>query len=222
VNIMTETPEEVRAREVLEWTLWSERRPEDTKALYRWRIPERNICGMMLRPEWGSKLHCVGMGYSDNEWWPDGSHWDGYQRTVAAGLEWRLAVEGEGEAIIWEDLNLDPDPWTGNPPIIRGSTRYIGAPVYDVESFSIHSTFGERYGFTDLNRLQAAWNTRNPRAMIAYGNERDKAIRESRELLAELIAKPSSREFYGIGSVLSAKLRTIELTLASPSNGEEG
>lgn len=156
---MTVSTPPLSVEELADWTLWSERRPEDHKALYRWRVPERVICGKVLRPEWGSKLHCVGMGYSDNEWWPDGSRWDGYQRTVAPGLEWRLALEGEGERIIWGGLNLADDPWSGNPPTVHDMTRYIGAPVYDVESFSIHSTWGERYGFADLNKLEAAWNS---------------------------------------------------------------
>jgi hypothetical protein len=33
-----------------------------------------------------------GMGYRDPEPWPNMSNWDGYKRTVPAGLEWRLGT----------------------------------------------------------------------------------------------------------------------------------
>lgn len=142
-----------------EWTAWAERRPMDPKALYRWRIPPRMICGVMLQPEWSSKLVLCGMGYDDAEYWPEGSSWNGYVRSVAKGLEWRLAEPEETE-IVWHGLDLLPDPWTGKPPRIGTNLRWIAAPVYEVESFSIGHYFGTSYGWTDLNKLMQAWNQR--------------------------------------------------------------
>lgn len=142
------------------WRLWSEVRPTDTKAAYRWRVPERMICGMMLRPEWSGKLRLVGMGYDENEWWPGGSHWNGYVRTVANGLEWRFAEEGEVDPV-YHGLELLPSPFTGRAPKVEPKTRYIGAAPYDVESFNLKSYLVTTYGWTDARAMQNAWNTRS-------------------------------------------------------------
>ena len=142
------------------WTLWSEKRPENTKALYRWRIPARVVCGLLLRPEWTEKLALVGMGYDDNEWWPlSPSHWNGYKRTVPTGLEWRLAEEGETEPA-WGGLDLLPDPWTGRPPRVSTKTRWIGAPIYEAEGFWLTHRFGSTGTWADVTKLAAAWNER--------------------------------------------------------------
>lgn len=143
-----------------EWTFWSDKRPENTAALYRWRIPARKVCGVVLRPEWTEKLTLVGMGYSDNEWWPlSPSHWNGYVRTVPAGLEWRLAEEGEVEPT-WEGLDLAPDPWTGLPPRVRTKTRWVAAPIYEAEGFWLEYRFGRTGTWSDVSKMVVAWNDR--------------------------------------------------------------
>lgn len=144
------------------WTLWAEQRPTDTRAAYRWRIPERMILGAMLRPEWTAELRLCGMGYADSEWWPAGSHWDGYNRTVPAGLEWRLAEADETETV-WGGLDLLPDPWTGKPPRVEVSTRYVAAPCWQAKSFSIKHRFGGLGPhWENVPAMVRAWNTRIP------------------------------------------------------------
>lgn len=143
------------------WTLWAERRPEDTKALYRWRIPACKILGMDLRPEWSDKLRFVGMGYGDPEWWPPFSNWDGYRRTLPAGTEWRLAAEHEAEDdIFWGGLDLLPSPFTGKPPKVGYCGQFIGAPPYRPDWLKITSHMVNSIGWKDARKMQDAWNTR--------------------------------------------------------------
>ncbi|AIB11818.1 hypothetical protein ABAZ39_07365 [Azospirillum argentinense] len=144
-----------------EWTLWSERRPEDTKALYRWRIPARMICGMMLRPEWSAKLQYCGMGYGPSEWWPEYSRWDGYVRSVPDGMEWRLAREGEdAESISWGGLDLLPCPHTGGALKVTYRGRWLHAGPWDAESLSIRAWMVNSCGWADANKMVANWNRR--------------------------------------------------------------
>lgn len=141
------------------WTLWEDKRPDDTTAMYRWRVPPRMVCGLLLQPEWSEKLALCGMGHSDSEWWPVTSDWNGYTRSVATGLEWRLAEPGETDPT-WVGLDLLPDPWTGLPPRVSAKTRWVSAPCYIAESFSISHRFGTSYGWTDGAKMVAAWNAR--------------------------------------------------------------
>lgn len=157
---MADVAEILNAAEADVWTAWADKRPDDHKALYRWRIPARMICGLLLRPEWTEKLELCGMGWSDSEWWPATSDWNGYVRKVAPGLEWRLAKSDE-TGTTWEGLGLLPDPWTGKPPRVSVKTRWIGAPCYVAESFNISHRFGTSYGWTDAAKMVAAWNDRS-------------------------------------------------------------
>lgn len=154
-----------------DWTLWYERRPVDTQALYRWRIASRKICGMELRPEWSGKLHLCGMGYGASEWWPSGSHWDGYRRTMPKSLEWRLAKAEEPEGtIFWGGLDLLPCPFTGALPRVTYSGRWIGAPPWEVEYLNLKSYLVDTH-FRDANKLAAAWNQRPPVSARTGGGE---------------------------------------------------
>lgn len=142
------------------WQLWSEVRPTDTKAKYRWRVPERMICKMLLRPEWTEELYLCGMGWGPQEWWPVFSRWDGYNRSVVSGLEWRLAKDDETE-IFWGGLDLLPSPFTGKAPVVRCTTPYIGAAPYQAERLSIHSWMVESCGWADATKMQSTWNRRD-------------------------------------------------------------
>ena len=142
-----------------EWKLWAKERPPDGEKKYRWRIPEQMVLGMNLRPEWVAKLESVGMGYSDNEWWPLFSHWDGYRRTIPKGTEWRDLEEGEDEAIIWNGLDLLPCPFSGKPPHIDYHGQWIGAPPYRAEYLILSFRFGTSR-WTNVETMQNAWNTR--------------------------------------------------------------
>ncbi len=141
------------------WQRWSEGKPVNPKLTYRWRVPERLILGLRMRPEWSEKMHFCGMGHAANEWWPPFSHWNGYIRSIPDGTEWREAKDGEDE-ILWEGLDLLPCPFTGKPPRVEFKGRWIGAPCYQAESLSIHAWMVSSYGWTDAVRLQKTWNTR--------------------------------------------------------------
>ena len=158
-----------------EWKLWSDEKPEDTKALYRWRVPARQILGMTLRPEWTAKLSFVGMGYDPGEYWPPFSYWNGYVRTLPEGVEWRLAGEDETD-IFWGGLDLLPSPFTGKPPKVEYCGLYIGAPPYKPEWLKIVSYMVGFNSWKDAAKMQAAWNTRtDPLAAL---------VLEAREALA--------------------------------------
>ncbi|GGE36549.1 hypothetical protein GCM10007276_12550 [Agaricicola taiwanensis] len=144
----------------VKWTRWAVERPADTKAKYRWRIEPREILGMLLRPEWTDKLALCGMGYADAEWWPSFSDWNGYRRSVHPTLEWRLTEDDETDTY-WGGLELLPSPFTGKPPVVSASTRYIGAPEYLVESLSLSSFMVKSHGWRDAAAMQRAWNTRS-------------------------------------------------------------
>jgi hypothetical protein len=149
------------ADELEAWTLWSEQRPSDHTLNYRWRVPAQKILGMELRPEWTEKMHLCGMGYADNEWWPPFSHWDGYNRTVPKGTEWRIATEDETD-VYWGGLHMEPSPFSGMPPKIEYHGRFIGAPPYQPEWLKIVSPMIGFNTWTDAAKMQAAWNTRTP------------------------------------------------------------
>ncbi len=144
-----------------EWKLWSEERPTDNKALYRWRVSERKILGMMLRPEWSEKLHLCGMGFSDSEYWPTFSDWNGYTRSVDPSLEWRLAAPQEAENnIYWGGLDLLPCPFTGATPVVIYMGKFIGAPPYRPEWLGIKSHMVSSLGWASAEAMRTAWNTR--------------------------------------------------------------
>lgn len=141
------------------WTRWADDRPSDHTAAYRWRVSARPILGLTLRPEWTEKLHCCGMGYAENEWWPPFSHWNGYRRTVDPSLEWRVAAPDDMD-LVYGGLDLLPSPFTGRPPKVVTSRRWIGAPPYLVEWIGIESYMVKSLGWTDAGKMRDAWNSR--------------------------------------------------------------
>lgn len=141
------------------WTRWSIQRPAEQMLSYRWRIPARPILGLTMSPEWTGKLRLCGMGYSDAQYWPDCSDWDGYRRSVPAGLEWRVASDNEKD-ITWVGLDLLPCPFTGKRPVVSYHGRWIGAPPFCPEYLSIRSHMVESNGWREAARMRDAWNRR--------------------------------------------------------------
>jgi len=140
------------------WTLWKDQRPTDHTISYRWRIKPRLILGMMLQPEWTDCLHLVGMGHDAAEYWPNCSSWDGYKRTVPDDLEWSMSVRTD--ETIYHGLDLLPSPFTGLPPMIGANVKWVGAPLWQVESFSLQSFLVSSHGWKNAKKMQDAWNTR--------------------------------------------------------------
>jgi hypothetical protein len=99
------------------------------------------------------------MGYSDNEWWPPFSSWDGYRRKVDPTLEWRHAGDAETETQ-WNGLDLLPCPWTGRAPRVVAHTQWIGAPPYILQWIGLEAKFVKSLGWTDAANMASAWNTR--------------------------------------------------------------
>lgn len=87
--------------------------------------------------------------------------------------------------------------------IARGACQKCGAcgPYVNLDDFRTVKAASE-----EAARL---WNTR-----VAETELRE-ALEEADVLLDELIAKPKSQHFYGMGGVLVGKLRTISLTMKS-------
>lgn len=142
----------------MDWTEWAAQRPTDTTAIYRWRVGPRKICGMMLRPEWSGKMSLCGMGYRDNEYWPPFSHWNGATRSVPNDTEWRFASADE-TTIFWGGLDLLPSPFTGRPPVVEYSGRWIGAPPTHPEYLILKSYLVDAH-FDDARRMMDTWNLR--------------------------------------------------------------
>ncbi|MFG1399925.1 hypothetical protein [Roseixanthobacter pseudopolyaromaticivorans] len=147
------------AGEAVTWMRWYDQRPTDHKAQYRWRVSPRKILGLTMQPEWTCRLRCVGMGYGDNEWWPDGSDWDGYRRSIDHSLEWRLAKDCETEPT-FHGLELLPNPFTGLAPKVVTLGRWIGSPVWEAQWIGIESYLVKSLGWTDAAKMRDAWNRR--------------------------------------------------------------
>ncbi len=145
---------------MMEWKLWSVVRP--TKDwVYRWRIPPRDYGGLILQPEWNSKMILSGMGFGKNELWPSFSQWDGHNRTVPPGTEWRMADESEPQES-WPGLILKPCPFCGDDPKFEWEERYMHAPIFHYKSFKIRCEcmFAESVSNHCLEWLVDKWNTR--------------------------------------------------------------
>lgn len=142
-----------------QWTRWADARPTDHKIPYRWRVSPRVVLGLKMQPEWTERLQRCGMGYSDPEWWPVFSDWDGYRRTVDPTLEWRVALLGEDETV-WHGLDLLPSPHTGLPPMIAAQLRWAGCPPYKASSLKLTSWMVNSGGWESAKEMAEAWNRR--------------------------------------------------------------
>lgn len=144
-----------------EWIKWRDRRPPNEAGAYRYRC-QCEILGMVLRPEWTEEMRLVGMGYSDNEWWPlSPCYWDGYRRYIThEGLEWSELREDDPNEIVWGGLYLLPCPFTGNPAKVEAVGRYIGAPLWRSEALYIGSAGVPKRRFTKAQTMVDVWNTR--------------------------------------------------------------
>lgn len=142
------------------WKRWADERPPSGPGVYRWRATVE-VLGKTLTPEWTEKMERVGMGYGDPEYWPlSPCHWDGYRRYMTADVEWRELRDDDPEGVVWHGFNLLPCPFSGKPPKIEYSARYIGAPPYRPESLVIRSFMVHKW-FRDANSLEKEWNTRD-------------------------------------------------------------
>jgi len=95
----------------------------------------------------------------ESEYWPSCSHWDGWNRSVPAGLEWRVAEPDEKD-IYWGGLDLLPCPFTGKPPIVTYLGQWITAPAYCPEWLGIKSHMVDSLGWRDAAKMRDVWNTR--------------------------------------------------------------
>lgn len=147
------------------WVAFDQQRPPQERGHFWFRVPPRNVGGLVLRPEWIEEMRLVGMGYADDEYWPGFSNWDGYQRTLERGAEWRpLDADDHDdlEAVRWGGLNLAPCPFCAHVPKIEWSGPWIGAPVYRADSFRLWCRCGlVNSGYRNsLEWLAGRWNSR--------------------------------------------------------------
>lgn len=160
-----------------DWRDWPVDRPEG-RALCWWRVAPRMIGEIEWRPEWVEKTLFVGMGHNPGEWWPPMSHWDGYKRTLPAGLQWRPADENETGSLVVPILTL-PCPICGSPPKWSIGTPWIGAAPHLANKFSIGCCFAHLKYWEDLPKMVARWNARP--ALLSVQERLEKA----EELLAQ-------------------------------------
>lgn len=157
-----------------DWIDWAERRPTEAK-WYWWRTPARDHGGLELQMEFAAKMSLHGMGYADSELWPENvSHWDGYHRTVPAGLQWLEGVEIEEPPkyghppVRFPSLSLSPCPFCGNQPKVEAHERprsggfYIGAKIHRANHFKIQCCIIHTLEGWDFARIVERWNTRKP------------------------------------------------------------
>jgi hypothetical protein len=114
-----------------------------------------------------------GNGYAPDILSPDFDHWDGYRVSLPKGVEWKPVVEDEiiafpkphcldGEFFKVPDLNLKPCPFCGDAPKIRWHGRWIAAPIWEVESFSIRCCVAKiEFWKGDFDKLVERWNARS-------------------------------------------------------------
>lgn len=149
------------------WTAWDLRRPAE-RGLYWWRVAPRDIGGMVLQPEWTDELRSVGMGYGENENWPGFSHWNGYQRSVPQGTEWRSAAPEEQKLERWP-VELSVCPFCAAKPKLEwvwgadGGGVFVGGRPYQATTFWIQCLacrFARTPHYTKLTPLVRQWNTR--------------------------------------------------------------
>jgi hypothetical protein len=151
---------------VTEWVLFSERRPTDSDAMY-WFTKDG------LGIEWADKLHYVGMGYSDSEYWPPHSYWNGYVRTLPEGIKWRLAEKDVApKTLRFPEMHLKPCPFCGGKPHLDGSHCgrpgggdgvTIGAEPWRWNTFYLQpccSMYARYNGFPTWQAFEKKWNTR--------------------------------------------------------------
>lgn len=152
----------------LTWTPFTEARPPIGLAWFR--LPEAVYGGLRCRPEWVGKVSLCG---DNRNPWPDMSYWNGWSRTVPAGLEWApinpAAAWKKGDHVI-PDLTIHPCPHCGTPAslICRDDPEGGGARLYTApfrpNSFKITCPvcwIGTGY-CRDLQGLLDRWNRRTP------------------------------------------------------------
>jgi hypothetical protein len=146
-----------------EWTLWSDQCCPNERGSYRFRATFKFL-GLDVTAEWTEELSLCGMGYGDSEWWPVRCcHWDGYRRYITISeLYWSPVQAYDADETVWHGLDLLPCPFTGKPPKIEPSGRYIGAPLWRSEAVWISSPGVPRRRWIDAKAMQAFWNTRAP------------------------------------------------------------
>ncbi len=171
-------------QEEIEWRNWPENRPEG-KALCWWRVAPRMIGAIEWRPEWVDETHFVGMGYSANEWWPPMSNWDGYKRTLPKGLQWRPAREDERKSLV-VPIDVAPCPICGSAPHWDVSGSWATAAPYLATQFTIGHCFARLQYFTDLPKMLARWNKREPASGLPAALERVKAAEALEEAISLL------------------------------------
>lgn len=107
-----------------EWISYAERQP-DQRGVYEWRVPSRNVPGVVVR--FFAHMRMRGNGYNPDCLSPLFDHWDGYRVTVPAGTEWREAVdppackEYEYKGLSVEGLELDPCPFCRRIPAVHAN-----------------------------------------------------------------------------------------------------
>ena len=150
---------------VREWTLWSDQRPPNAGGSYRYRATFP-LLGLTVTAEWTAEMRLCGMGYGDNEWWPQHlHHWDGYRRYIThKGLEWSPLQASDPEGIVWHGIDLLPCPFTGRSPTIEPSGQFIGAPLWRTGAVWLSSPGVPKRRWIDAKKMQASWNTRVPAA----------------------------------------------------------
>lgn len=107
------------------WALFTaDHRPPTGLAWFR--LPAAEYGSLTCRPEWVGEVSMHGMGYGDAEAWPNMSDWNGYQRTVPKGLEWRpfsdmdKAADLKKDEHVFPGITPHPCPCCGTPAAVTG------------------------------------------------------------------------------------------------------
>jgi len=157
------------------WTPFTDARPPEA-GLFWFRLLPASYGGVACRPEWVGEVSLCGDGGDRRNPWPNMSHWNGYERTVPAGLEWRafsdmdkVAGLRNGDHVI-PGLTIWPCPHCGTPASLEcddrpegGGARLYTAP-FRPNLFKITCRvcwIGTRQ-YRDLKALLDSWNRRTP------------------------------------------------------------
>ena len=218
-----------------EWTAWETHRPT-VAGLYWWRLPPAQYGGETLQPEWTCKVSLYGMGYAEKELWPSFSHWDGYHRSIPAGLEWSPAEDNEKVAHAIPYHGLKTCPFCGGVVALIGdnSLRGGGARLYSVPfkpwRFGVSCRCG-RAGSGWFETVRGATSRWNERACTNPGPLPDAphtpewladALIEAEKRGAERMRERAARLMIELGHVsesgetLAIEIRALPLTEDTP------
>ena len=156
----------------LAWKSYAEEQPPAGR--FWWRVaPSYYSRWGGRRVEFVDVMRRRGNGHKPDIFSPGFDHWDGFRVTVPDGAEWAPAdedsIQRDPQAALLDHhhfhvpgLDLKSCPFCGKTPRIEWAGRWIGAPIWQVEHFSLKCCIPKiEFWRGDFDVLVNHWNTRH-------------------------------------------------------------